>query len=452
MRNPFHRPNRFLSQAATLAGGTATAQFISILAAPVLTRLYAPDEMGALAGLMAVVAILGVVAAGRYDQAVLLPEDDSAALGAAAAGLLVVTGVVLLLFVLLGGWGETLGPLMGLNPDAWHWALLAPVMVWLLGSEDLLIQLHVRGRRFRALASSQILQQGTASATKIGLGAGGFGLFGLFVGTLSGYLVRIGKMLWDAWPLLRSEPGAYQWANIRRQAKRYRKFPILMSGSAFLAAVSTQMPILLFTALFSSAVAGHYALGQSILGMPMALIGRNVGQIFLERAARARTRPGELSRITLALYWRLFLLGAVLLSVVAFHGDRLFPWVFGARWGEAGRYAQWMSLWLMFSFAAAPLGGLFAALERQGELLGWESGLLALRAAIIAGGFVLGLNVLPIVAVLSVASAAAYALLTLRVLRLAGMGVRSALARMLGIFLPVMGAQYVLFQIIETLR
>lgn len=438
-------------QAVTLAGGTATAQLISVVFAPILTRLYAPDEMGALAGMMAVVAVMGVVAAARYDLAIVLPEFKYQALGVAASGLLAAIGMAMLLVVVVGLRGTTLGPLMGLEPTNWYWLWLIPAIVFLVGAENVFVQLHVRIRQFRPLATAQILQQLAASATKVGLGIGGFGVVGLFVGTLAGHLVRVGSMLRSAWAWIRSEPNAYRWSNVRQMASRYRKFPLLMSGSSLLSALSAHLPILLFASLLSSAVAGCYALGQSVLGMPMDLIGRNVGRIYLDRAARAQGNQADLARITWDLYLRLFLLGTLLFSVVMFHGQRIFPLVFGERWIEAGRYAQWMSVWLIFSFTAIPLNGLFAVLERQGEMLIWDAGLLALRTGIIWGGVAIyGNQASAIIAALSLGTAAAYLALTMRLIVLAGVRLRAVCGKMVVVSLFIIGAQYALWRIIEA--
>ena len=105
---------------------------------------------------------------------------------------------------------------------------------------------------------------------------------------------------------------------------------------------------MLFTALFSPAVAGYYSLSHRLLSLPMSLIGNSVANVFLERAAKAKDNDEELGRITLELYKKLILIGSVIMSFVTFYGDKLFPLIFGEQWAEAGKYAQWISVWLIF--------------------------------------------------------------------------------------------------------
>lgn len=436
---------------ATLAGGTATAHAISLLFAPVLTRLYLPEQMGALAAVSAVVAVIGVVAAGQYDQAIVLPEDDRDAVSVAVAGFLLSTGVVLLLAAVVGIRGRSVAPLVGLSRDQWHWVFLVPVLVYMLSAEFLLIRLHVRLQKFRPLAWAQIMQQTGASAGKIGLGFAGFGVGGLFLGNLTGHVIRFGRLLYSAWPFIHRHRDACRWVRLWAQARRYRKFPLISSGSSVLHVVSAQLPILLLAPLFSAAVVGYYALSYTILTIPVSLIGQNTAHVFLERAARVRADREKLARIATSIYQRLLLVGAVPLSFVTFHGDRLFPFVFGPEWAESGSYAQWLSVWLIFVFAATPLTCLYSVLERQGEGLAWNAGFLVVRAAVIFSGHAFFGEALPVVAVYSVVGAASTLIWSMRLMVVAGGRIGSIVRSTIIILVPVMLLQYVIFELIRNI-
>ncbi len=56
--------------------GTGIAQAIPIAIIPILTRMFSPEDFGLLALYAACVSILGVVATGRYEIAIMLPKDD----------------------------------------------------------------------------------------------------------------------------------------------------------------------------------------------------------------------------------------------------------------------------------------------------------------------------------------------------------------------------------------
>src|SRR5215475_6292930 len=79
LKSKFFPKGAFIRSVSLLAGGTAIAQAIAVLAAPVLTRLYRAEDFGYLQIYMSVMAFAVVAVTLRFDQAVFLPEQDSVA-------------------------------------------------------------------------------------------------------------------------------------------------------------------------------------------------------------------------------------------------------------------------------------------------------------------------------------------------------------------------------------
>ena len=66
----------FLKNVSMLASGTALSQVITILIAPLLTRLFMPEDYGFFAIFISIVAILSVLATFRYEMAIILPRQS----------------------------------------------------------------------------------------------------------------------------------------------------------------------------------------------------------------------------------------------------------------------------------------------------------------------------------------------------------------------------------------
>ena len=73
----------------TLLTGTGLAQLIALAAAPLLSRLYTPEDFGVFALYLSVVSLLAILATGRYELAIVLPEDDDDARHLLALALLI---------------------------------------------------------------------------------------------------------------------------------------------------------------------------------------------------------------------------------------------------------------------------------------------------------------------------------------------------------------------------
>ncbi len=415
----FLTPGSFLANVAILSTGTVLAQVITIGAAPILTRLYSPAEMGSLAGLMAIISILGIVATGRYDLAVLLPEKELDATMLAMLGIASVFGVSSLVSLAFVLFGTQIAFALGLSEVPRQCLILVGVSVLLIGSEHVFTRIAIRGRRYRSLASAAVGQQLGANGFKVAAGFAGAGVGGLFLGTLFGHIVRTGSLAYNARNRIGNEDGLPGIKRLLEMARRYKKFPLISTWSALLNSASVQVPVILFAALFSPAVAGYYSLSHRILQLPMTFVGRNVGHLFIERAARAQDNPEELKRLTLGLYTRLLLIGVIGMSFVTFYGDVLFPFVFGTEWAEAGRYAQWISVWLVFVLAASPLSSMYPVTERQGEALLFNAIMFVSRIGVIVIGAILPISNYELIAIFSVIGALLWLVMSARVLHIA---------------------------------
>ena len=98
----FKPKSAFARGVGVLVGGTAGAQLISVLAAPLLTRLYSPEAFGILAAFSAILALCLVAAAGRYELAIPIPEkeDDAANLAALSVFIAIVFTVFASIFLI----------------------------------------------------------------------------------------------------------------------------------------------------------------------------------------------------------------------------------------------------------------------------------------------------------------------------------------------------------------
>src|SRR5262245_30412759 len=83
--------------------GTTLAQAIPIAVAPILTRLYNPEDFGVFALLMSVISVIGVIATARYELAIMLPKEDADAVNILILSVIITTFVsaVTCLFIFL---------------------------------------------------------------------------------------------------------------------------------------------------------------------------------------------------------------------------------------------------------------------------------------------------------------------------------------------------------------
>ena len=373
--------NAFARGVSVLVGGTVGAQALMVLASPLLTRLYTPEDFGLLAVYASILSLFTVIASLRYELAIPLPEKDSEAAHAAILSLLIVGLITAIsaLMILIGG--ERLAQLIN-APDMANYLWLIPVGVLAIGCYQVFNYWAIRTKSFGTIAKTKISQSLATLAVQLS----GFklGVLALMLGQTGGQSVGVMNL---ARPALKSPHfKGWQWSDLKKVAARYKSFPIFSTWGGFLNTASMQLPPLLFAIFFSAGVAGLYALAHRVLAMPMSLIGSAVGNVFFANAAEAY-REDRLAPLFEAVYAKLVSIIMPVVLVLMIDAPRLFAVVFGANWEEAGELARWMAPWLAVVFVASPLSVLYEVLERQKFGMYFQGLMLLVRVVAIGIGF-----------------------------------------------------------------
>lgn len=383
---PSHQRTLFAGDVIRVVFGASSAQLFSILAAPVLSRIYAPEAFGLMAVFTSLVGVLGVMVGLRYEQAILLPERDEDAANVLVLALLITTGVsgVLGLLVLFYG-----GPILRsvgaakIGPYAW----LIPASILLSGLYQSVLMWNSRKRDFAVVSGSRTLYSGVSNTCQLSCGfigwRSGASLIGsAFIGNLLALVMvvasawrRSGKIIFES----------VRWVRLRWAAKRYSEFPLYNSWGILLNTLSWQLPALLLARYFGSASAGYFSIGMRVLSIPMDLVAASIGQVFFQRTAEASAR-GDLPQIVEAALRRLIAFGIFPVLMIALVGPDLFGVVFGNQWRPAGVYLRILSVWICVWFISSPLSTLTTVLEKQGFFLWMNCLILGSRWASIAVG------------------------------------------------------------------
>lgn len=347
------RAGSFARHVGVLTSGTVFAQGLAILAMPLLTRLYSPEDFSLLAVYVAIIGIVTVVSCLRYNIAIPLPEDDADGLALVAIALIAAVAVSAL-FALPTLLAPTqTAALLGqpmLAPYLW----MVPVGVLLASTYNALQYWSSRKKRFGLITRTRISRAVGGVGTQVAIGAATTSPFGLVFGhMLYGGLGVVG-LLRDLLRQDRQVLHELTAARIVEQSRTYRRFPIWSVPEALFNTAGVQLPVILIAALAAGPEAGFLMLAMRVMGLPMGLIGSSVAQVFIAEAP-AKHRDGKLSIFTRQMMWALFRVGAPPLALVGLVSPFLFPVIFGAEWVRAGWLVAWMTPWFVLQFVASPV-------------------------------------------------------------------------------------------------
>lgn len=371
----------FLRNVSILTGGTAFAQGLMVLALPMLTRLYTPEDFSLLAVYVAILGITTVVSCLRYNIAIPLPEDDAdgIALLFVSIGAACTVSLLCALPVLLAP--EASAALLG-QPGLQAYLWMVPVGVFIASVYNALQYWASRKKRFGLVTRTRVTRAFGGVGTQLGIGAVVPSPFGLIFGhMIYGGLGILGL----AKNLLREDRRYLTEVAPQRlfvQARECRRFPIYSVPEALFNTAGIQLPVILIAALAAGPEAGFLMLAMRVMGVPMGLIGTSVAQVFLADAPK-RMRDGSLGVFTRKTMLALFKIGAPPLIAVGLVSPLLFPFLFGPEWGRAGWLVAWMTPWFVLQFVASPVSMILHVTGRQNLAMALQALGLALRLSMV---------------------------------------------------------------------
>lgn len=390
----------FLKGVLALASGTIGAQFVTVLASPLLTRFYTPEDFGVLAVFVALLGVLSVVSSVRYELAIPMARTAAEALNilALAVSINIVCSLAIGL-LLLGLHGKIIRLLDVPLLAPYLWVL--PIGVILVGTYRALTFWAVRENIFSVIAQTKLTQAILGVGTQLAVGVAHGGPLGLVTGQVisqSAGMMVLGRRLFERF-------GDFKRFIRRRRlaasAIRHARFPKFDLAAAAINTTAANLPQFLLAALFAPAVAGYYLLAWRVVSMPVSVLGQAVGQALYANAREAAGK-GRLFGFVWRIAGILALLMVVPLTALFAWGEQLFLWIFGPDWGTAGCYAGWLIVGAAVQFIYSPISLMLLATNSQHVNLAIQLFLLAAKSGAIVFGF---LNADPLLAIIALASA-----------------------------------------------
>lgn len=387
--------SKALGDSLFLVGGALAAQGMFFLAAPVITRLFRPADLGLLATTMSLVLLGRQLATLNYHQAIPVVPGERTSRRLATLTLTTSVGFVVLVTLILGlGAVAPIPGVFGQWLDAMWW--VAPLMLLALCVNDVVSYSVTRSGPIRALGEARLGQGAAYVGGQVIAG------FLLPVASLLCLAYAAGFAASNAWLLFRRHGRAIlavsSPARLWSLARRFHRYPRYIMPSNLMAQAGTELPSLLIASLYGLREAGLFFLTVRIIGLFNQMLGESATWITYARMAEmARTDPGALRRFTFRFAGIGVFVGGPIVVILAGVAAWLAPWLLGPEYREVGWIIMLVSLSLPFQIFLLP----FAALNILGaEALQMKTliGRLALITVCVATPALLGLSFVWVVA------------------------------------------------------
>lgn len=326
--------SRFRRNTVVQVRADLVTQGLLLLATPILTRLFSPDDFG-LAGLFSIAAaFVAAIATFRFDWSIpsaKTPRDAEVLLGFSVLSTLAFT--LLLLGVFTIPEQAVLFAVFGLAPVPF--APLVPILAFASSMFAILSSVYVRDGNLHFVSQSKYIQSGTQLFSSLTTGAAGLGASGLVlsytVAGVAGVLNLTRQLPRQMWL------GVTYFADYGRILRQYvRQASLSTAVNLANFAFNNSLPLLLLLG-YSTYEVGIYLVVMRLANTPALLVSGGISSSFWSEAARlAKTDIKGLRKFYLKVVRRLALFAAPL-SVVCLAGSFVLPHILGYdKWQQTG--------------------------------------------------------------------------------------------------------------------
>ncbi|MHC1702822.1 MAG: lipopolysaccharide biosynthesis protein [Tenuifilaceae bacterium] len=359
--------NDFIRNVFTLFTGNALATSITLVSIPILTRLYTPEEFGAVALFIGMINVFSVASNGRYDMAIVLPKRNGQAFHLLIGSIIIALIFSLISFLIVIIFNNKL---TGLFDSTIYKRIIwfLPLCVFLVGSHKSLYYWFNRTRSFKLMGSNRIVQSAGQNGVRLFRDIFSNGHWGLAIGYI------VGEFL--AWvmftiQIFRKEFWRFKYLSLKttlKSIKEYSNFPLFLMPMGVLNSFSVYLLVFALSLVTTSAMVGHYERAWRVINFPLSLISSSFGSVFYEKMNRTNNRK----RLYLLSYFGNLGIAILILSPIAFWGEQIFSFVLGDDWYIAGKIARIILPLTIFSFATECVSTVFSIIKKNQLLLIWQ--------------------------------------------------------------------------------
>jgi O-antigen/teichoic acid export membrane protein len=369
----------FWINVSKLSTGSVFSQIIAIILTPFITRIFDAKDIGVLNLFNQVVGILVVISVLRLDRAIIL-ANKSDANRLINSGFILITIFTSLILILTLPFGDFWFDQFNLKYPP-YFILTIPIAFFLQSIINLFKAggntFTLYGTMAKAILIQALLVQVLKIAFGINLGAGPAWL--VLAELISAFVVAI-YLLWALYSRANFNIELIKLNDLKTLLISQNKFIKFDVPASLLNFLSWSVASFLLAYFYDAKTVGYYALGFTMLRLPMNLLGKAIGDVFYKNSANEAGNLDKLRISSNGVVVHLFSFGLLPMAAVFFFGDVLFSFFFGKDWIPAGEYSQILSIWTFIWFISSPISNLYYVLNLQHKFLQFMGISLIVRA------------------------------------------------------------------------
>lgn len=352
--------SKLVQNSAKLLFANVFAQAIGLAVYPILTRLYAPEDFGALNVFLSMAGIVTLVSTAEFQYAIVLPKDDKKAWNVLQCGLIVLVTVSLCCI----------------------WKPLLALYVLVMGLWTLMNYWYTRQQQFINISRYQMGQSIGSAAIKTGLAYtpvnGGLiwgSVLAPLISLLTNWFYAGRKSVGERWKT------PFRKEELRYTILEYRNFPCYNLPRSLVNNLGCNLPSLLLAPVFGLTELGFFSMALTLAFRPVNMISSSIYQVLYQQFSEQVNKKESIRPL-----FSIYLKGATIASIILITLlwsilPQLCQWLLGSQWAICGEYIRWMLPWIAITILVGPICSLCDVFSEQKKGL-WFELLLAIVSLI----------------------------------------------------------------------
>ncbi len=353
----------FVQNLTLISSSKSVVFVVGFLFTPILTRVYGPEAYGLFAQFNAYLVVLSSLMTLGLNTALVVPKSEKEFIGLSQIILLttlVVTGLFCLFLVV-----NSIFKWVLIVDSSYYDFLLIPALA-LSGLLVVLNGWNIRKKNFRKasfLSTINVFSSKVFSLT-FGVVTGGNTLGIILAHILDLAIKCIGNNFILGWNRIKR---LFISIESFKVLKSYAKYPISVLPSQWISIWIGQLPVLFLGPYFGAVLIGQYGLSNSILYIPIQLIGQGaMGPLLLQKSIELREQGGNFFAERIFKIQVALIVSSVFVFSVMYHfSEGMFTFFFGDEWVDAGRIASILSIFFAFDLISVPSSSIMRVLRME---------------------------------------------------------------------------------------
>ena len=369
--------SEFSKNVIKLITGISIAQLIPILITPILTRYFSPEQFGTYGLYVSIYTILGVIASGKYDLAIMLPKNKKDSINIVAICCIITVVFSFIVFFLLFISRDVLFEITQLDLfKKYYWII--PISILLFSFNQFILVWFNRDKKYNTITEHNLLKSSSNSLSSIILGIKNISS-GLIIGNMISLVLT---SLFNISDLLKTIQISFiNKKSIKKNFFIYINFIKYSTISNLFNSLSNLGMTTLVVLFFGFKTAGLYFLAEKLIAIPVSFFTSSVSQVYFQKASILfYSNKKELLYLTKIIQKRIFLILLPFLLIISFFGKEIFS-ILGENWNSSGEIVKYFSVFILFKNIYSPISTIGDILGKQKLLLFFNISLFCFQVA-----------------------------------------------------------------------